>query len=537
MPKRKPRVVGKRRSEEGNIRRAEQVIWEGARSYRPRVKSRREEVFDVIYDACRRGYHFTDHYYGIPFIELSDVEEAKEGIFVVRFRCEPKYLHEVYFGQMAKDVCKELRSELRFIHERKQEWGIPFEECVWVLHPGEIKEQKPFYKEFYDIMSQQQENPPQTKPSPKKCTHERWNDFLGAKYGRTLLDVASELGYSDENLEMLACDKNDKNAKFQLYKKHKSLFDAFLKTDCADLRDGRNPLDYFKDLIASWVGEDLLVRALNEYGLKAEVANADKDRKIKESRRQITCAADIKLEYEGNVRFVELMDALSPVEEYGQFDLRLSKAKKQFEHGNIFLLQCLTDGKFVLIDFLRDSITVKYNAPHPRWGGKSSSLVNLEENGIKMRPMALLWETIKGIMQNTKPESAHTLTMVDVQTGKTETLTSGAVIDDDSSDYSESGDDCPSENEEPTTEIRQAVDEKQEADVSKPEPENLPVVNPEESSVDLSDISDESEEQSLESDGVVVEEEAAPPSQEEEQPPQEDEGFIGGDLGDLSNFC
>lgn len=526
MPKRKPRVVGKRKSEDGNLRRAEQVIWEGARHYHPCVKSRREEVYDIIYDACRKGYHFTDHYYGIPFIEQSDVEESEGGIFIVRFRCEPKYLHDVYFGQMAKDVCKELRSELRFIHERKQEWGIPFEECVWVLQPGEIKEQKPFYKEFYDIMSQQQDNLPQAKPSPKKCTHERWNNFLGKRYGRTLLDVASELGYSDENLEILACDKNDKNAKFQLYKKHKSLFDAFLKTDCADLRDGRNPLDYFKDLIASWVGEDLLVKALNEYGFKAEVANADKDRKIKESRQQITCAADIKLEYEGNVRFIELMDALSPVEEYGQFDLRLAKAKKQFEHGNIFLLQCLTDGKFVLIDFLRDSITVKYNAPHPRWGGKSSSLVNLEENGIKMHSMALLWETIKGVMLNTKQEQPHTLTMVDCQTGKVETLLSGAPCEVADSD-SESTDGSTSE---------ETAEESKETESPEQEQPTLPVINSVEDDVDLSDISDESEEQSLEINSAPDAEEAPLPVQEEEAP-QEDEGFLGGSIEDLSNFC
>jgi hypothetical protein len=285
-------------------------------------------------------------------------------------------------------------------------------------------------------------------------------------------------------------------------------------------------LDYFKDLIASWVGEDLLVKALNEYGFKAEVANADKDRKIKESRRQITCAADIKIEYEGNVRFLELMDALSPVEEYGQFDLRLSKARKQFENGNIFLLQCLTDGKFVLIDFLRESITVKYNAPHPRWGGKSSSLVNLEENGVKMQPMSLLWETIKGVMMNTKPAPPHTLTMVDFQTGNVETVSSGADEDNDSpsSEVSDDSEDS-------------AMEDTHDQSDSSSDDDTMPVVSVEESSVDLSDISDESEEQDVEIHNPPESEAENDTAQEETLTPQEDEGFLGGSLGDLSNFC
>ena len=527
MPRRNPKVIGKKRSAYLGYRKS-RFVFNSQKSHRARhEKTVREELYGIIEDACCRGYRFTDSYYGFPFIELSDVEETEGGIFVVRFRCEPKYLHEVYFGRMAEEVCKAVSSGMHFIHERKQEWGIPFEECVWVLQTGEVQEKLPFHKEFYLEMNQPETKSPQKKPSPKKCTHERWNDFLGAKYGRTLLDVASELGYSDENLEILACDKNDKSAKLALYKKHKALFDAFLNTDCADLRDGRNPLDYFKDLIASWVGEDLLVKALNEYGFHAEVANADKDRKIKASRQNITCAADIKIEYEGNTRFLELMDALSPVEKFGQFDLRLSKARKQFEYGNIFLLQCLTDGKFILIDFLRDSVTVKYNAPHPRWGGKTSSLVNLDENGIKMHPMALLWETIRGVMTNTSPSQFHTLTMVDYQNGKVETLDSGTVVDEGESDSGSSDD---------SFEEAPMQKEVKDENVRNPEPEPTVIVNPEDSGIDLSDISDESEAQTLEIEKAVDEEEAVAVVQEEETQ-QEDEGFLGGSLGDLSDFC
>ena len=153
----------------------------------------------------------------------------------------------------------------------------------------------------------------------------------------------------------------------------------------------------------------------------------------------ITGEPDIKIEYEGNVRYLELMDALSPVEQYGQFDMRLSKAENQFNRKNLFLLHSLGDGKYVLIDFMRDNVTVTYNYPNPRFGNKPCSVVRLKENGIRMYGMSLFWESLKDIMLNTKPEPAHHyLKLVDYKTGSVKMFGSDGTDEGENTEEDES---------------------------------------------------------------------------------------------------
>lgn len=474
--------------------------------YVPREKTKRERVFDVIYDACRWGYRFTDTEYGIPLIELGDIEETGEGIYVVRFRCEPHYVKAAYFGQMAEDVCAALRSGMHFLYEIKREWGIPYAECAWVLQLGEQDREKPIWRELFMAETQIKGIAQEEKPHPKKCTHERWEEFLQSHYNKSLVEVAKTLGYSEQNTDLLGCDASDKAQKQKVYKKHKKLFDTFLKSDRnKELMDGRNVLDYFKDLIASWVGEDLLVRALNEYGFTASLANADSDRVIKTDRTEVTGEPDIKIEFEGNTRYLELMDALSPVEKYGQFDLRLSKAKNQFNKKTLFLLHGLSDGKYVLIDFMRDNVVVQFNYPNPRFGNKPCSVVRFEDNGISMQPVSVFWESLKDIMVNTKPEPAiHYLKMVDWDTKAVEMLgNDGSALQAEIEE---------SDIEESVAEVAEAPAEEV---VEEQEPEDAP----------QQEEAGSPEEEPQQAPEPVVAEEAAPeieePAQEQEDPKED----------------
>ena len=424
MPrKRTPKVVGVRKKPISAVLQ-HQTKTESKKPYVLNEKTKRERVYKVIEDACCRGYRFTDGYYGLPFIELKDLEGKENGVYVIRFRCEPRYLHHVYFGSMAEDVCKTLRSGMHFIHEFKTEWGRPYEECVWALQIGEQDKELPIWRKLFMAETVIKTLSSEDIPHPRKCTNVRWDEFLQAHYSRSLLSVAQELGYSEQNLDILGGDFTNLEEKKRIYKKHKKLFDDFLADDRnIGIMDGRQIYEYFKDLISGWVGEDLLVKALNEYGFNASIANADKDRVIKTKHEGITGEPDIKIEYEGNVRYLELMDALSPVEKYGQFDLRLAKAKNQFNRKNLFLLHGLADGKYVLIDFLRDNLTVTYNLPNPRFGNKPCSVVKMQENGIKMYEMSIFWESLRDIMLNTKPEPKHHyLKLVDYKTGAVKML-------------------------------------------------------------------------------------------------------------------
>lgn len=466
-------------------------------SYEFKEKTKKERVYKVIEDACCRGYRFTDNFYGLPFIELKDLEEKENGIYVIRFRCEPHYLHHVYFGRIAADVCKTLRSGLHFFHESKTEWGIPYEECVWVVQIGEQDNDKPIWRKlFMPETVIKTISPEGNRPHPRKCTHVRWDEFLQSHYSRSLLSVAQELGYSEQNLDILGGDFTNLGEKKRIYKKHKKLFDDFLADERnIGLMDGRQVYEYFKDLISGWIGEDLLVKALNEYGFNASIANADRDRVIKTKHEGITGEPDIKIEYEGNVRYLKLMDALSPVETFGQFDLRLAKAENQFNRKNLFLLHGLCDGKYVLIDFMRDNVTVTYNYPNPRYGNKTCSVVRLQENGIQMHDMSIFWESLRDIMLNTKPEPKHHyLKLVDYKTGAIKMLgsdwteNSSEVDDNEESDKDTSSDEEAEEmsdsdaessdeqEEEPQAQaeeqvVKQEAVESQVADDEPPEPE------------------------------------------------------------------
>lgn len=470
--KRTPKVIGVRKKSVKRMEKSEEWIPE----YVPRIKTEKEKVYDVIQDSCISGYRFIDQDTGTLFINLEDIEEKGKDIYVVRFRCKPHELRHSYFGSIAEEVCAKLRSGIHFIHEAKQEWGLPYEECAWIIQVGELDNDIPIWRRIFMEAKKTESD----RPSPKKCAHERWEDFLQSHYNRSLLSVAQELGYSEQNLDILGCDPSNKDSKKAIYKKYKSLFDSFLNDEWnKSLVDGRNVLDYFKDLIASWIGEDLLVKALNEYGFTATVANADSDRVIKTHRTEVTGEPDIKIEYEGNTRYLELMVALSPVEKYGQFDLRLSKAKNQYNRKTLFLLHGLADNKFVLIDFLRDNVTVSCNYPNPRYGNKPSSIVKFEDNNIRMQDVVLLWETLRDIMQNTKPEPQHCLKMVDFMTGKVEILgqqddsdeSSDNTSDDSEASFSEDTESSDVDTEGDERESAQEQEQEEEVVVEAEDPE------------------------------------------------------------------
>ena len=99
-----------------------------------------DRVFRIIYELAIRGYCFTEPETGTPWIRYDDIEDKGNGLFVIRFRCPTQHLHEAHFGLMANSVCNELNSDLNFFHTKKQEYGIPFEDCVWVLQKDSKKD-------------------------------------------------------------------------------------------------------------------------------------------------------------------------------------------------------------------------------------------------------------------------------------------------------------------------------------------------------------------------------------------------------------
>lgn len=106
-----------------------------------------DRIFRLIHESSCKGYCFTEPDTGIPWIRYDDIEDKGNGLFVIRFRCPTQYLHESHFGSMSNAVCNELNSDLNFFHTTKQEYGIKFEDCVWVLQKDSRKEKIEFPKQ------------------------------------------------------------------------------------------------------------------------------------------------------------------------------------------------------------------------------------------------------------------------------------------------------------------------------------------------------------------------------------------------------
>lgn len=102
-----------------------------------------DKFYNLIYDRCVWGYRFTDNYYGIPWIEKSNIEDKGNGIYVIRFRSPVEYASEGRFGAVAKEVCEALRCRLHVFHKTKQDVyfeniKLDYEDYVWVIQPGEL---------------------------------------------------------------------------------------------------------------------------------------------------------------------------------------------------------------------------------------------------------------------------------------------------------------------------------------------------------------------------------------------------------------
>ena len=107
-------------------------------------KTDADKLYDLIFNESVSGYRFADNEFGEPWILRSDIESKGEGLFVIRFRCPVERMNELYFWRMANDVCKKIGCELNVIHETRYEFGLPYEECAWVIQKPNEPEQEEY---------------------------------------------------------------------------------------------------------------------------------------------------------------------------------------------------------------------------------------------------------------------------------------------------------------------------------------------------------------------------------------------------------
>lgn len=84
----------------------------------------------LVIELAEYGYRFTDTEYGFSKIEKNDIVEQSPGIAVARFRLDISDQYSVrYFVEF---VCNKINDEVRLIVEKKELYGLPYLECVWV---------------------------------------------------------------------------------------------------------------------------------------------------------------------------------------------------------------------------------------------------------------------------------------------------------------------------------------------------------------------------------------------------------------------
>ena len=142
MPRRKPRIISKAVVEDAAKKRTEVAIPPSSfEPYIPNPKTRVDEIYNLIEDACRLCFEDED---GVPWIRREDVEDKGGGIYVIRFRCPlDALLTRIPLNRVVEKVCRELKSEIRyFCGDREVQYvdGIKqrYYDCAWVICEGEL---------------------------------------------------------------------------------------------------------------------------------------------------------------------------------------------------------------------------------------------------------------------------------------------------------------------------------------------------------------------------------------------------------------
>lgn len=212
--------------------------------------------------------------------------------------------------------------------------------------------------------------------------------FKGSQnfFNDPLIDVARRLGYAQDNLLILEGDLQ-------------SLQNLFPETyrnimSCRYHRDGRTPLEYAQDLVASWLVEDSFHEVLNSNGLSAELDGADRNRRILANVRTST-SSDFIISYNDYSRKLELMnDYTGYWARTGSLDLRDSKYQSLSTEQSLFLAVSTNTREFALFDF-SEAIYARFIPSHFPYGGKPAYQINITNEMMQEATSYNITEAIK----------------------------------------------------------------------------------------------------------------------------------------------
>jgi hypothetical protein len=207
------------------------------------------------------------------------------------------------------------------------------------------------------------------------------------KYFSTgIVNKAIELNYSPENILVLSGEET----KFrQMFPK---VWDNLVS--CRHSRDRRTPFEYGRDLVASWVFEDCLIKTLQESGLDIRHTGADKDRCILSST-DVTTYSDATIYIGNNTIPLEIIcDYTGFCLNNKRIGLRDNKYLKLKNSNSLLLNISTADNKMIILDCSKD-LPVEYIQHYTPFGGKPIYSIHITDKDVYPFELDILVEEIK----------------------------------------------------------------------------------------------------------------------------------------------
>ena len=193
------------------------------------------------------------------------------------------------------------------------------------------------------------------------------------KLFKQLSQVASELGYSKENILIL------ENKESELKRLFPNVWNNIFS--CSHHRDKRTPFEYAQDLVASWFMEDYFLKRLKESGVEIDLNGADKERKILPNLK-VSTNSDYIISFKGKTRIVEFMvDYTGYWTRSNKIDLRDNKYLKLSSNESLFIGLSTLDKKFILLDF-KTEINAIFIPSHYPYGGKPAYTIKILDGNL-----------------------------------------------------------------------------------------------------------------------------------------------------------
>lgn len=191
------------------------------------------------------------------------------------------------------------------------------------------------------------------------------------KFFNMSLDVlAQKLKYSIENILIL--QGNEDKLKLDYPETYSNLL------SCLHNMDNRKPIEYARDLVASWIFEDFMVEKFNQLGYTLTLSGKDKNRKILPNTK-VGSNSDTIFSYNGiNVNLEIITDFGLYWENNKALDLRDDKFNKMLSENAILLAVSIIDKKFSLIP-INDKLSITRIPQHRPYGYKPATRINLED--------------------------------------------------------------------------------------------------------------------------------------------------------------